>query len=162
MGKWDQFNKTVNMDELEKQKKEIESGAGSGNYPEVPEGAYRVKCEKLEIGETSGQAKTPHAPILKAMFRIVEGEHKKQCIFYNRVPYSANPTENWNTEKAIAVALGWLETLGVSEDIDLVFTGYDAFEELVMDIAEDIADLEYEVDYDPDDFSPISITDIYD
>jgi hypothetical protein len=162
MGKWDKFNKTVNMDELEKQKEEVLNGAGSGNYPEVKAGSYRVKCEKLEMSETGPNSKNPGAPMLKAMFRILEGEHKKQCIFMNRVLYAANPTDNWNTERAIAVALGWLETLGVSEDIDLVFTGYDDFEDLVMDIAEDISELEYLIDYDPDDFSPISVIDVMD
>lgn len=161
MGKWDEFNKSVNMDELNKQKKEIESGAGTGNFAEVPAGRYRVKCEKLEVGETSATAKNPNAPILKAMFRIIGGQYKKQCLFYNRTLYAANPSDKWNTERAIAVAIGWLETLEPSEDINVTFVNYDQFSDMVLDVAEDVADLEYEIDYDPDEFNNITVTEVF-
>ena len=36
MGKFDEFNKKVNLKELEKQQKEVREGSGSGDYPEVP------------------------------------------------------------------------------------------------------------------------------
>ena len=56
-----------------------------------------------------------------------------------------------------------MESLEPSEDLTpVVFDGYDKFSDLVMDIAEDISDLEYEVEYDPDAFNNISIADVFD
>ena len=161
MGKFDEFNKKVNLKELEKQQKEVREGSGSGDYPEVPAGTYKVKLEKLEVGETGSQSKTPGAPMLRAQFRNIEGQHKKQCLFMNRVLYTATPSDKWNTERAIAIAIGWLESLEPSEDIDLVFTGYDDFSELVLDVAEDVSELEYEVEYDPEAFNTIHIIDTF-
>ena len=96
--------------------------------------------------------------MLKAMFRITEGRHKKQCLFMNRVLFGTK-----NDANMIASAEGWLESLEPSEDVgEIVFEGYSKFAELVMDIAEDIGDLTYDVDYDPDAFNSITITEVYD
>jgi cell division septum initiation protein DivIVA len=61
----------------------------------------------------------------------------------------------------IASAVGWLESLEPSEDIDVVFDDYDQFSDMVLDVAEDIAELEYEVEYDPNAFNSISIQEVF-
>ena len=49
-----------------------------------------------------------------------------------------------------------------SEDVgDIVFDGYNDFAQLVMDVAEDVAELEFEVDYDPEAFNAISVKDVF-
>lgn len=126
---------------------------GGGDYPTVPKGTYTVKVEKLELGETRD-----HRPMLKGQFRITEGEYKKQCLFYNRVIFGTK-----NDANMIAAAVGFLNNLEPSDEVGpVVFESYSQFANLVMDIMEDIDGvMEYEVDYDPDAFNSISITDAF-
>ncbi len=147
-----EFDKQVDLEKLRNDAKEIEANGGTGDYPELEAGTYTGKMEKLEVGQTKDGR-----PMLKAQFRITEGEHKKSCLFLNRVLYGTK-----NDANMIASAVGWLNSLEPSEDVGPVtFESYSQFAELVLDIAEDIAELEYEVDYDPDAFNNISITDVF-
>lgn len=146
------FDEQVNLDQLKKDAEEIKKNGGTGDYPEIEAGTYHGKVEKLEVGATKD-----NRPMLKAQFRITEGEHKKSCLFMNRVLYGTK-----NDANMIASAVGWLETLEPSEDVGLVaFESYSQFADLVLDIAEDIAELEYDVDYDPDAFNNISIEEVF-
>lgn len=146
------FDEQVNLDQLKKDAEEIKKNGGTGDYPEIEEGTYHGKVEKLEIGLTKDGR-----PMLKCQFRITEAPHKNQCLFMNRVLYGTK-----NDANMIASAEGWLETLEPSEDIGpVVFESYKQFAELVLDIAEDIAELEYDVNYDPDAFNNISIAEVY-
>lgn len=158
MADFSKFDKQIDLDQIRKDAEEIKKNGGTGDYPEIEEGEYRCKCEKLEIGETGPNSKGGAGrPMLKAMFRIIEGEHKKQCLFMNRVLFGTK-----NDANMIASAEGWLESLEPSEDIGpVLFKGYDAFADLVMDIAEDISELEYDVAYDPDAFNSITILEVY-
>ena len=152
MADFSKFDKQIDLNQLRKDMEEVKKNSGSGNYDEVPEGSYRVKCERLEIGTTKDGR-----PILKAMMRILEGDYKKQCIFFNRVLYGTK-----NDANMIASAEGWLESLEPSEDIGpVVFNGYGKFADLVMDIAEDVSELEYEVSYFPDEFNSVQINEVY-
>lgn len=152
MGNWSKFNEQVDLQSLKAEKEEIKKNGGTGDYPEIEEGTYRGKFEKLEIRATKDGR-----PMLSAMFRITEGSHKKACLFMNRVLFGTK-----NDANMIASAEGWLETLEPSEDIGpVIFENYDQFEELVLDIAEDIAELEYDVYYDPEAFNNISIEEVY-
>lgn len=145
------FDEQVNLEQLQKDAEEIKKNGGTGEYPEIEEGTYHGKVEKLEVGSTKDGR-----PMLKCQFRITEGECKKSCLFMNRVLYGTK-----NDANMIASAVGWLETLEPSEDIDVVFKSYSQFAELVLDIAEDIAELEYDVNYDPDAFNNIEILDVF-
>jgi hypothetical protein len=146
------FDKQIDLDQLKKDTEEIKKNGGTGEYAEIEVGDYHGKFEKLEIGTTKDGR-----PMLKAMFRITEGQHKKQCLFYNRVLYGTK-----NDANMIASALGWLETLEPSDEVGpITFMSYSQFADLVLDIAEDIAELEYDVAYDPDDWNTISIEEVY-
>lgn len=146
------FDKQVDLDKLQKDAEEIKKNGGTGDFPEIEEGTYHGKFEKLEVGATKDGR-----PMLKAMFRITKGPRKKCCLFMNRVLYGTK-----NDANMIASAEGWLETLEPSEDVGPVtFNGYGRFADLVLDIAEDIAELEYDVYYDPDAFNNISIEEVY-
>ena len=152
MADFSKFDKQIDLAQLRKEAEEIKKNGGTGEYPEIEDGIYRGKFEKLEVGTTKDGR-----PMLRAMFRIIEGAHKKQCLFMNRVLFGTK-----NDANMIASAEGWLESLEPSEDIGpVVFKGYDAFADLVMDIAEDISELEYDVAYDPDAFNSITIEEVY-
>ena len=67
------FDKQVDLNQLKKDAEEVKKNGGSGDFPEVKAGSYKVKLEKLEIRATGPKSKTPGAPMLSAMFRILEG-----------------------------------------------------------------------------------------
>ncbi len=146
------FDKQIDLNQLKQDAEEIKKNGGTGDFPQVPAGTYTTKVEKLELGATKDGR-----PMLKAMFRITEGDYKKQCLFFNRVLFGTK-----NDANMIAGAMTWLEELEPSEEVGpIVFNGYADLAELVMDIAEDISDLEYEVDYDPDEFNSVSISEVF-
>lgn len=145
------FDEQVDIKELAKNVDEAAKNGG-GDYPVVPKGNYLVNLEKLELGETKD-----HRPMLKGQFRITEGEYKKQLLFYNRVLFGTK-----NDANMIASAVGFLNSLEPSEDVGPVaFESYSQFADLVLDIAEDVEELSYSVDYDPDAFNSIHIEEVY-
>ena len=147
------FDEQIDKEQLQKDIHEAEENGGGG-YREVTEGTYTVALESLELGATKDGR-----PMLKGMFRILEGEFKKSCLFYNRVLYGTK-----NDANMIASAIGFLNTLEPSEDVGPVaFESYSQFADLVLDIAEDVSEaLEYEVEYKPDAFNSISIKEVFD
>lgn len=151
-----QFDKQIDTKALQAQVAEAEKNGGTGDYPEIPKGTYMTMLERLELGATS--AAKGSRPMLKAMFRITEGEHKKQCLFLNRTIYGTQ-----NDANMIASAVGFLKKLEPSEDVGpVIFQSYSQFSDLIDDIMEDVdGELEYEVEYDPDAFNSISIKEVY-
>ena len=147
------FDKEINVEKLKNDIEEAKKNGGNGDYPEVPKGTYVGKFEKLEVGETKDGR-----PMLKAQFRITEGEFNKSCLFMNRVLYGTK-----NDASMIASAVGFLIKLEPSDDVDTVeFCSYSQFADLVLDIMEDIdGSLEYEVYYDPKAFNNISIEEVF-
>lgn len=154
---WSKFDKQVDLDKLKKDAEEAAANGG-GDYPEIEDGTYVGKFEKLELGETKDGR-----PMFKAMFRITEGSHKKSCLFMNRVIYGTK-----NDASMIGSVSGFLTKLEAvdvdGESIDTSFESYNQFAEMIMDIAEAIDDmgLEYEVEYKKDAFNNITITDVFD
>lgn len=143
------FDAQVDGAALQKEVEEIKKNGGTGEYTEVPEGSYTGKIEKLEVGATKDGR-----PMLKVMFRITEGNLKKHCLFMNRVLFGTK-----NDANMIASAEGWLETL--EPESEVIFQSYSQFANLVMDIAEEIEELTFDVDYDPDAFNSITIVDVF-
>lgn len=162
MGKFDAFNQKVNLEEINKQMENAANDNGTGDFEEVPSGQYRVKLVKMEVGVTGDKAKTPGAPIMKADFKILGPDHKNQHLFLNKVLYTDRTDDKWNMGKLMKNVIGWLDSLQPFEDIPpITFEDYDQFSDLVLDIAEDISDLEYDVTYDPDAFNAIKIEEVY-
>ena len=142
------FDEQINSEQL--QKEITEAAENQGNYEETPDGTYVTKVEKLEVGTTKDGR-----PMLKARFRITEGDYKKKCLFYNRVIFGTK-----NDGNMIASAIGFLNSL--DSGIDVVFETYSQFADLVLDIFEEIeSTLEYEVEYEADAFQPISINEVF-
>lgn len=146
------FDKEIDTKELQKQVEEAEKNGG-GDFPEIPKGKYMCRLEKMELGTTKDKR-----PMLTAMLRIIEGEHKKHCLFLNRPIYGTK-----NDANMIASAVGFLKKLEPSEDVGpVVFRNYSQFSDLVDDIMEDVdGELEYQVEYDPDAFNSIRIKEVY-
>lgn len=146
------FDKEVDLEKLTDDANEIIKNGGTGEYPDIEAGSYHGKVEKLELGATKDGR-----PMLKCQFRITADPHKNQCLFQNRVLYGTK-----NDANMIASAIGWLNSLAPSDAIDEIkFVSYSQFADLVMDIAEDISELEYDVEYDPNGWNTISIEEVY-
>lgn len=129
----------------------------AGNYAELPEGTYVCKLEKLELGETK-----TGKPMVKAQFRIVEGQHKKQCIFYNGVMVANDRSKNGFMQHKV---LTFLRSMKILEDIDVTFDGdFKHFNELLLDMAEAAEEdgLKFEVFTEKDgDYNKITVTDVF-
>lgn len=109
-----------------------ESQSKSKEFDEVPDGRYTCTLEKLELGESK-----TGKPMIKGMFRIIEGEHKKQCLFLNQVFTRGYPQH---------VGLEFLRSLNVFDDSEIDFNGdFEDFNDLLLDIAEESAGMHFTV-----------------
>ena len=144
------FDKAINEAELAKQLQEAKNNPQQSDR-QVPKGSYTVKIEKMELAATKDGR-----PMFKVQCRILEGEFKKWCVFMNRVIYGTK-----NDANMIASVIGWLEKLEAG--IDLEFKNYSQFNDLVLDIFEEVADaVELDIEYDPEAFNTISIKEVFD
>lgn len=146
-----QFGGEAAVKEIEKAKE------NSGDYSELPEGTYICKLEKLELGESKAGK-----PMVKAMFRIVEGSHRKQCVFYNGVMVANDPQYNGFMMHKV---LEFLRSLQVLEDLDVTFDGnFEHFNDMLLDIAEAAEEdhLKFEIFKEKEgDFDKITVTDVF-
>lgn len=148
---FDKINRSVDLEGL---RKDIENASdnGTGDFPTVPAGKYEVSLVSLEIKGT----KKDNRPMLAASFKILSGEYKNQNLFMNRVIYGTK-----NDVLMIKSAVGWLNNLG--SGVDVAFYDYKQFADLVMDVAEAVdGKIEFAVEYDPDQFNSIKITEVFD
>lgn len=160
MGKFDDFNKAIDLKGLNKQMQDVKDSNG-GNFQDLPAGKYRIKLVKMEVGACGSKAKTPGAPLLKADFKVTSTKFKNQHMFMNKVLFTERSDDSWNMGKLMFNVIGWLNTLEPSDDVGpVVFEDYDQFSNLIMDIAEDVSDLEYDVEYDPDAFNAIKVIEV--
>ena len=126
------WNKAIDAERYEKEIKEIKENGG-GDYPEIEPGEYVVKIEKMELKES----KTKREPMLSVQFRILEGEHKKSCIFMNQVVFQ--PFQ-------IHLANEFLNSLDT--DVEAAFHGdYEEYNNIILDIFEACDKLEFVLDY---------------
>ena len=151
-----QFDKKLNMDQFKKDLEDAKQNAGD-DYPEVPKGKYTVKIERMEIRPTKNGE-----PMFSAMCRIQDGEYKKNCIFFNRKIYGNKESDKWNDAKAVQTVITWLDKLQTETIPE--FKSYSQFNECVLDIFDECEEygIMLDVDYDPEGFNPIKITDVYD
>lgn len=106
--------------------------ARSNEYKDVPDGNYKCKLEDLELTESKKKQ-----PMLKAIFRIVAGEYKKQCLFLNQVLTPGFPTHK---------ALEFMRSLNVFDEDEIDFDGnFETFNDLVMDLAEEAEAFTFDV-----------------
>lgn len=129
----------------------------SGDFSEVPDGEYLCKMEKLELA-----ASKAGKPMIKGMFRIMEGEHKKQCLFYNQV-FCRNAAGN---AFSIKKGLEFLRSLQIFDDAEVDFNGnYAKFNDLLLDMAEEAegADLKFGIMKSKDgEYTRLDVVEVYD
>lgn len=127
---FEKFDKAYDNEGL---KKDInEAKENGGNYEEVPAGKYEVKIEKLELTESK-----TNKPMVKAQFRIVSGDHAKQCIFMNQLVDEGFKINIMNE---------FLKSL--DSGVEVYFDSFKQYNELILDIHEAIdGKLEYLLDY---------------
>lgn len=114
------FNKAFPADKMKKELKEAKENGGAT----LPDGEYTCKLEKMELGESS-----KGALMIKAMFRITKGDHKKQCIFKNCV-LTGTKNDGFMLHKANE----FLESLDSGEEI--TFEDWEQYNDLILDVAE--------------------------
>lgn len=149
------FDKKLDLDAFSKELEAAKQNAGE-DYPDVPAGKYTVKIERMEIRPTKNGE-----PMFSVMCRIVAGDHKKQCVFFNRKIYGNRESDKWNDAKAVQTVIGWLDKL--ETDTVPEFRSYAQFNECILDIFDECEEygLELKIDYDPDGFNPIKILEVY-
>ena len=143
--KWnEEFGGEAALDDLKKAKE------NNQDYKELPDGDYTCKLEKIELGE----AKTSGKPMVKAMFRIIEGQYKKQCIFYNQVFTRGFPQHK---------CLEFLRSLDVFDKSEVDFDGdFRHFNDLLLDMAEQAEGLQFDITKEMDgEYTKLSCTGTY-
>ena len=133
--------------------KAVEQAKENGGYEKIPDGEYRCKVEKMELRESKNGA-----PMCSIMFCIVAGDHKKQCIFYNRVLAGTK-----NDGFMMKSNNDFLESL--DSGVPVSYESWEQYNDMILDIAEaiDADKLEYMVAVENDgDFSNLTIVDIID
>lgn len=143
------FDKNVDLEGLKNDLKEVEENGGSGDFAEVSHGTYDVRINKLELTVSK-----KGDPMLSVWFKILAGEFKNSLIFMNQV--ITQPFQ-------IHIAKQFLQSLESGIEVD--FESYSQFEQLVMDIAEEIdGKLEYALKYDENNkgYNTFEITDVFD
>ena len=133
--------------------KAVEQAKENGGYEKIPDGEYRCKVEKMELRESKNGA-----PMCSIMFRIVAGDHKKQCIFYNRVLAGTK-----NDGFMMKSNNDFLESL--DSGVPVSFESREQYNDMILDIAEaiDADKLEYTVEVTTDGkYQTLEIVDIID
>lgn len=128
----------------------------SGDFEELPEDTYTCKLEKLELGESR-----KHQPMIKGMFRITEGAHKKQCLFYNQV-FCRNESGN---AFSMHKGLEFLRSLQIFDDSEVDFDGnYADFNDLLLDMAEEAerTGMYFDINKEKDgDYTRLEVVEVY-
>jgi len=126
---WSKFDKNVDIEALEADVKEVEENGG-GNFEPIPDGQYEVEVEVMEL--TTSKAGDP---MLKIWFKVLDGEHEGQRIFYNKVMQPQN-------DRAFGLQVHQnneiLRALWDCDKDDVKFAGFEDYADLVLDIHEDI------------------------
>ena len=143
---FDQWNEEFGGQDALKQLEEAKNN--NREFDELPNGEYICKLDKLELKESK-----KHQPMLSAQFRILTGERKKSCIFYNQVMTKGFPTHK---------ALEFLRSLQIFDDEEVDFDGdFESFNDLILDMAEESDGMRFTVEKSMDgDFQRIQIIDV--
>ena len=146
---WDKFDKTVDVNGLNEDLQNNKENFGE--YKDVPLGEYEVKVNKMKL-KTSKKGD----PMLMVQFKILEGEYKNSSVFYNQV---------LNQGFQIHMANEMLRSFDTGIDIPSEFKGYAFYNNLIMDVLEEIDSqkLEYALEYGENDkgFNTFEIVEVF-
>lgn len=151
------FDSLVNKDQLKKQMD------AAPEYDDVPKGEYICNIDKMEIKPTKAGDKLMFA-VQMGIIETVNAPKKqdKRKIFFNRVICGNKTTDKWNDGVAIKGVISWVEKLLDAGDT-IEFLNYTQFAAEILDIYQDVCpNITVKVQYDPDNFNPITIDEVYD
>lgn len=150
------FDDMFDLEDIIASVKDIENNSKKdGDFPEVPVGRYEVKIEKIELASTQNGK-----PMGKVMMRIVEGDYKKQCLFYNQVLVGTDKNTNQLTAYGIHKFNQFLKSL--DSGLTIEFKDFKQYEDLLLDIAEEVEKLTYLIEYSKvNDFATYKVKEIY-
>lgn len=144
----------LNLDELSQSLNEIEANSFDPNK-EVPPGKYEVKIDKIEL-KTSQKGK----PMGFVQMRIVDGEFKKQCLFYNQVLVGTDKVSGQLTAYGIHNFNQFLKSL--DSGLTIAFKDFNQYANLLLDVSEKVENLSYLVEMTKkDDFPSYKVKEIY-
>lgn len=124
---WGKFDKAVDMSEI---KKDIEDAkSGGGDFPDIPDDTYEVSVKQMELKESR-----KGDPMLSIRFQIESGEFKGSLIFYNGVIQPSSQYIGLQIHRNNQM----LRSLKVFEDDDVDFSGFNDYNDLIMDMAEEV------------------------
>lgn len=151
------FDKLVDQKEI---KRQMETAP---EYDDVPKGTYMCDIDKMEIKETKAGDKLMLAVQLSITETIdAPKKQDKRKLFFNRVIYGNKSTDKWNDGVAIKGVISWIDKL-LDDGDTIEFKNYSQFAEEVLDIYQDICpQITLKIEYDPDAFNPITITEVFD
>lgn len=141
------WDNNIDLEGLKKDVEEAKANGNTGNYAEVPVGTYEVKVEKMEL-----KASSKGDPMFFAQFRILTGEFQNSCLFMNQVI-----TQGFQ----IGIVDNFLRSL---VDRDVTFESYNQYNNLVLDIMEEVdGKLEFLLEYKKSkkDFPIYTIKEVY-
>lgn len=124
---WDEFDKDLDLNGLKEDVRDAE--AGSGDFPEIPDGKYEVSVNNMELGESK-----KGDPMLKIRFEILDGDFKGQKIFYN----GPMQVQKDHVKYQIHRNNEMLRKLWDASSSEVEFNGFNDYADLVLDIAEEI------------------------
>lgn len=144
----------LNLEELSQSLNEIEANSFDPNK-EVPPGKYEVKIDKIEL-KTSQKGK----PMGFVQMRIVDGEFKKQCLFYNQVLVGTDKVTGQLTAYGIHNFNQFLKSL--DSGLTIAFKDFTQYANLLLDVSEKVENLSYLVEMTKkDDFPSYKVKEIY-
>lgn len=127
---WGKFDKKVDVKALQQDVKAAKEN-DFGDRPEIPDGEYEVMITKMELKESSKKD-----PMLSIWFKIMAGEFKGNLIFYNGV---MQPDSQW-IGMQIHNNNVMLRNVWDAEDDEVKFDGFEDYNELILDIAEEVVE----------------------
>lgn len=119
MSIFEQFNQTVNVEELAKKVEET-----NNEFKELPEGEYVCMVTGMEPTVSKS-----NKPMVKIVFKVIEGDFSNRLIFINQV-----------IEQPFQINIANQLLRGLATDHDVKFKDYVSYATLVEDVANDCID----------------------
>lgn len=135
------FKTKVNKNELDSMEERFKN-QNTGNFPELPSGVYPVELDKMEVGTSQWGADQ-----VNITFKITDGEHKGQLIFYNGTFDDHFAHGKPQTARLISeMTDGEVDKFSILKELD---AGKDAASDFLTDLYQVIAgQLSFDLDYD--------------
>ena len=135
------FKTKVNKNELDSMEERFKN-QNTGNFPELPSGVYPVELDKMEVGTSQWGADQ-----VNITFKITDGEHKGQIIFYNGTFDDHFAHGKPQTARLISeMTDGEVDKFSILKELD---AGKDAASDFLTDLYQAIAgQLAFDLDYD--------------